>query len=234
MQKELTFVYICRAGENEELRYSIRSVVKNFPTAKIWVVGEPPKWYDGDYIKVKQDGTKYRNAFNNLRAIANSPSIPEKFIVMNDDFYILSETDPYLYFQEGLLEDKYNTYFDYYQRSSYTKKLGDTMGKLKKMGYANPISYELHVPFPVEKWKLARVSRYENYLWRSMYGNMFEVGGDVMNDVKVYATTKINSKGYDYKNLESPYLSSDDTSFQILLTKVLKKRFNKKTIYEKY
>jgi hypothetical protein len=233
MKKELTFVYICRAGENEELRYSIRSINHFFPDAKIWVVGEPPKWYDGDYIKVKQTETKYRNAFMNLGAIVNSKDIPENFILMNDDFYLIESVESFEYFQEGLLIDKYNSYFDYYQNSAYTKKIFETNYKLKKLGYPNPVSYELHVPFPVEKSKLARVLRYDTLLWRSMYGNLFNVGGTFMEDVKVYALVKMKFKNYDYKNPVSPFLSSDDGSFEIVRRGLLSKLFKTKSKYEK-
>ena len=38
----MNFIYICRVGENEELRYSIRSVLNSFPEANIWVIGGKP------------------------------------------------------------------------------------------------------------------------------------------------------------------------------------------------
>ena len=234
MEKELTFVYICRSGENEELRYSIRSVLKFFPDAKIWVVGEPPEWYDGDYIKVKQDSSKYNNAQKNLQAIAASNLIPQSFVMMNDDFYIMKEIEDIENFHEGLLEEKHNIYFDAYQSSTYTRKLGDTKAKLKRLGHDQPLSYELHVPFLVEKWKLARVARYEGVLWRSMYGNIFQVGGAYMEDVKVYSTTKMNFKSYNYKLGKSPFLSTEDRSFDEVLNKVLKKKFPAKSALEKY
>ncbi len=234
MKKNFTFVYICRAGENEELRYSIRSVVASFPNADIIVVGEPPEWYDGDYIKVKQAFTKYRNAYNNLQTICMSSKIPENFIVMNDDFYIMDKIDDVGYFHDGLLQDKADMYFDVYQHSEYTKRLYTTVSKLQRLGYKNPLSYEVHVPFPVEKWKLARATRNEALLWRSMYGNIYGVGGTQIDDVKVYSSVKMNFKTYDYSSAELPFLSSDDTSFILLKDDVLSKRFSSKTSYEKY
>jgi hypothetical protein len=232
MKKEETFVYICRAGDNEELRYSIRSVIKYFPNAKIWVVGEPPEWYDGDYIKIKQDGSKYANAFKNMRSIISSSKIPEEFVMMNDDFYIIKDPKAIEYFYEGTLQEKHDNYFDAYQNSTYTSKIGDTLFKLKKLGYSNPLSYELHVPFPVEKWKLARAIKHDGLLWRSIYGNMFDVGGTLMNDVKVYSTSKMNFKKNNSDN-DSCYMSTDDTSFLSVYATKLSKMFPKKTIYEK-
>jgi hypothetical protein len=169
----------------------------------------------------------------NLGAIVNSKDIPENFILMNDDFYLIESVESFEYFQEGLLIDKYNSYFDYYQNSAYTKKIFETNYKLKKLGYPNPVSYELHVPFPVEKSKLARVLRYDTLLWRSMYGNLFNVGGTFMEDVKVYALVKMKFKNYDYKNPVSPFLSSDDGSFEIVRRGLLSKLFKTKSKYEK-
>lgn len=234
MKKDPTFVYICRAGENEELRYSIRSVNHFFPTAKIWVVGEPPKWYDGDYIKVKQTATKYRNAYNNLTAIALSNQLPEEIVIMNDDFYFINEVESFGPFHEGKLIDKYELYFDTYQMSAYTKKIFETYNRLRRLKIDEPMSYELHVPLLVERRKLLMVMKYDTLLWRSMYGNLFGIGGEEMVDVKFYTSVKMNFKNYDYKNPTSPFLSSDDTSFEILKRSVLNKKFKKKTKYEKY
>jgi hypothetical protein len=230
----MNFVYICRSGENEELRYSIRSVNYHYPEAKIWVVGDFPSWYDGDYVRVKQTETKYRNALKNLTAIVNSPQIPENFILMNDDFYIIDKPNSLEYWHEGPLIEKYYMYYDYYQSSSYTRKLFETNSRLKRLGYKEAVSYELHVPFPVEKSKLARVLKYEDLLWRSMYGNIFEVGGHKISDVKFYHEVKMNFKNYDYKNPHSSFLSTDDSSFEKIKKEILSKKFSKKTKYEKW
>ena len=64
----MDFVYICKSGDNEELRYSIRSVINSFPEAKVWLVGGKPNWYSGDFIEVDQRHHKYANAINNLQA----------------------------------------------------------------------------------------------------------------------------------------------------------------------
>ena len=85
------FVYICKSGENHELKYSIRSVIKYFPNANIWVVGGKPNWYIGNYIELKQSGAKYKNAYENLKLISNSDQISNDFYLMNDDFYIIKD-----------------------------------------------------------------------------------------------------------------------------------------------
>ena len=84
----MDLVYICRSGDNEELRYSIRSMVANVPHDNLWVVGGKPSWYIGKHIPVKQSDDKYDNARNNLKAIVESSEISDRFILVNDDFYV--------------------------------------------------------------------------------------------------------------------------------------------------
>jgi len=224
------FVYLCRKGPNEELRYSIRSVLKSFPNAKILVVGEAPSWYVGDMLLVQQNSAKYENVSNSLKEISISSLVEDNFILMNDDFYFLS--NEYGYYHEGGLQEKYEIYRDISQASSYNKKLLDTLNKLKRLGYGNPLSYELHIPFPVEKIKLGKIIKYSNILWRSVYGNIFEVGGSMISDVKVYSSSSMSFKSYDYMSGSSPFLSTNDLSFKEVEQNFLRHSFNKKTIYE--
>lgn len=227
----MQFVYLCRKGPNEELRYSIRSVIKSFPDAKILIVGEAPSWYVGDLLFIQQNSAKYENVSNSLKEIAVSDLVEDNFILMNDDFYFLS--NEYGYYHEGRLEDKYETYRDVSQASSYNKKLLDTLNKLKRLGYKNPLSYELHIPFPVEKIKLSKIIKYSNILWRSIYGNIFEVGGSMISDVKVYSSSSMSFKSYDYMSGSLPFVSTNDSSFSEVEENLLKHSFNKHTIYEK-
>lgn len=226
----MQFIYLCRQGPNEELRYSIRSVIKSFPDAKILVVGEAPSWYAGDLILVKQNSAKYTNVSNSLSEIISSDLVEDNFVMMNDDFYFLA--DECGYYHEGKLQDKYDMYMDINGSSSYNKKILDTLNKLKKIGYSDPLSYELHIPFPVEKEKLAKIVRHRNLLWRSIYGNIFSVGGTKMSDVKVYSGNSMAFKSYNYMSGSSPFLSTNDLSFKEVEQNFLKHSFNKKTIYE--
>jgi hypothetical protein len=227
----MQFVYLCRKGPNEELRYSIRSVLKSFPDAKILIVGEAPSWYVGDLLFIQQNSAKYENVSNSLKEIAISDLVEDTFILMNDDFYFLS--NEYGYYHEGSLQNKYEAYRDIGQASSYNKKLLDTLNKLKRLGYKDPLSYELHVPFPVEKVKLAKIIKYSDILWRSVYGNIFEVGGFMISDVKVYSSSSMSFKSYDYMSGSLPFLSTNDSSFSEVEENLLKHSFNKNTIYEK-
>lgn len=229
----MDFVYICKDGHNEELRYSIRSVMASFPDAKVWLVGGKPEWYKGNHIPIQQKSAKYINAINNLKAICSSSEITEEFILMNDDFYIIENINCIETFHGGLLLDKINLYKKITKQSGYISKLEKTYTKLTDLGISSIFDYELHVPMTMEKQKLKTVLRHgSEFLWRSMYGNIFNVGGNEMKDVKVYTEGPLVAKSYEIKNTKHKYLSSTDTSFQMLYGIILKDLFKSKSIYE--
>ena len=228
----MDLVYICRDGENEELRYSIRSAVKNLPHDKIWVVGGKPDWYTGNYIKVDQGRAKYTNARNSLKAICDSEEISESFILMNDDFYIINKVESVPYMYAGTLDDKIKQREDIFNGNTYTTLLRNTLGYLSRKKINVALDYELHVPMVMEKRKLSKVLKLSG-LWRSVYGNVFNVGGVKIRDVKVYdKKDKFYINSYDINNLELDYLSSNDDSFETVKTLILEERFPFKTTYE--
>ena len=227
----IDLVYICGSGHNEELRYSIRSAVKNLKFNNLWVVGGKPNWYIGNYIEVAQNKSKYVNARNNLRAICSSPEISDSFILMNDDFYIMNKVDNVPYMHGGLLADKITKYKNLTGDTRYVLMLKRTLSNLSRRINKDVLDYELHVPMVMEKEKLLNVIELPD-LWRSRYGNTFNVGGIEMDDVKVYSFGALTKKSYDINNLKYNYLSSNNDSFEMIKDKILNINFADKTAYE--
>lgn len=204
-------VYVCRDGNNEELKYSIRSAEKNLPHDKIWVVGGKPNWYKGNFIPIKPVGGAYKNVRNSLKTIANTPEISDSFILMNDDFFIMKEIETLKYYYSGSLREKVKSRLSTAPSSLYTTFLGRTQYELERARIEDPLDYELHVPMIFEKEKLLEVVDSPG-LWRSMYGNLNNVGGEQMNDVKIYSRgVNLNEYGVDIE--DSTFLSSDDQMF---------------------
>jgi hypothetical protein len=229
----MDFVYICRSGENEELRYSIRSILYSFPNAKVWLVGGKPDWYSGSYIEVDQNNNKYTNALNNLKSICESSDISNNFILMNDDFFIIKKINDIKYFYNGLLSEKIDKFTKITGSSMYIKKLITTNKTLISLGVNNPIDYELHVPMIMAKDKLFDIiTKYPDCLWRSMYGNLFNVGGTQMEDVKVYANKRHLARSNEITE-NSIYMSTEDTSLKLMLDKILKNLLPNASSYEK-
>jgi hypothetical protein len=227
----MDLVYICRSGDNEELRYSIRSAVKNLTFDNLWVVGGKPEWYLGNHIEVSQEKSKYVNARKNLFAICNNGSISEKFILMNDDFYIIKKVDRVPYMHGGLMKNKISLYKDMIGNTPYVKLLSKTFANLSRRSRKDILDYELHVPMIMEKENLLKIVSYPD-LWRSRYGNTFDVGGIEIEDVKVYTTGSLVKKSYKIEERQSDYLSSNDDSFEMIRDSVLKNRFKEKSVYE--
>jgi hypothetical protein len=229
----MDFVYACREGDNEELRYSIRSVLSSFPEANIWVAGGRPSWYIGNYIKVDQVSNSHKNQLNNFKAACESQDINDNFILMNDDFFIVNKIDSIEYFYGDLIQDKIDLYYDLVKDNSYVRRLMQTNSRLIKYGIDQPIDYEMHVPFPVDKNKFKTILE-ENgrFNWRSIYGNLLNVGGTKIQDVKVYKSGPLTEKSFDYKNNKSDFLSSLDESFE-KIKPILEKLFPNPTNCEK-
>lgn len=230
----MDLVYICRDGENEELRYSIRSAVKNLPHSKIWVVGGKPDWYGGNFIPVKQTSSKYSNVRNILEEIKNNNLISNKFILMNDDFFIVKPITKITAYYNGTLQNKIDAYERVLGRSSYVNRLKMTQDRLVQNKINEPLNYELHVPMKISKNKFDSVlNMNHNLLYRSMYGNICDEEKEEMIDVKVYKSENFGELSYNYLENKYPFLSTESSSFLHLQETDFFKDFYTKTEYEK-
>lgn len=212
-----TFVYLCRDGENEELRYSIRSIEKFYPDARIILVGGKPSWYIGEYIYSPQNNAKFDNVANSLATIANSDTIPEDIIIMNDDFFIREYVDKFECYTAGNLENKILSYhLNSLTGSGYLRKLEELNRYIvKKLDTYPAIDYELHVPMPVKKSNLAKLGR-PKVMWRSEYGNLFVKPETTVQtvDVKFYDNNTMKFKSVKISENILPFFSTDDQSFK--------------------
>jgi hypothetical protein len=225
MLKEMDVVYISRSGPNEELRYSIRSVEKNMPHRRIWVIGQAPEWYRGHFIEVQNLNAKYLNARANLDKLVKSENISEDFVLMNDDFFVMRPVEKISYFYEGTLLERAERNELLTTTGAYTQLLYNTYDKLKKAGIENPLNYEMHIPMIMNKKRLKEVLKHKACLWRSLYGNLYNVGGNEREDVKVYSVNSSNPKSYDWKGKNFAYLSTQDSSFPNIHRNLLAKKF---------
>lgn len=221
----MNFVYISRNGENEELRYSIRSVVHNFPDAEILLVGGKPRWYSGDFIEIQDQGSKFDNITECYKEICKIKSI-ETFVLMNDDFFILDKPEEIDYHYDGELEEKISNHTFQYGISKYARVLSEANRKLKRLGIKTPLNYDVHVPIVYKRELLSEVIDLSQAP-RSMYCNMFNVGGTKIQDVKIY-------KDEDFENINKYYISSEDSTFKKVYDQVLKDKYTNKTDYESF
>lgn len=221
-------VYICRPGDNEELRYSIRSVVQNLPHKDIWVIGYKPKWYIGNFISVENTTTKFENIRLALKTAAEDQRISNDFILMNDDFFVINPVKMVVPLHGGLLIDKINRYRDILGPNRYVTILENTYKFLIKSKIENPLDYDIHTPMPMNKNNVLKIINRKHFP-RSLYGNIFNIGGELIKDVKVYPKDNLMWQEID---INSSYLSAQDDSFDIIYNEKLKQMFNKPSKYE--
>lgn len=196
-------VYTCRSGPNEELRYSLRSLVNLEGVDRVWVVGQAPDWYTGPFVHVPPMLNKYDTVRNNLWHLLDT-DISEQFVLMNDDFFVTAKTPP-LSLVEGLLSHRLQRFEKSQPGSRYTEELQKTHKFLmKQVGY--PLSFELHTPMVMHKEGLRQVLRMPG-LWRSLYGNLYVQQWELSDDVKLY--------GGDPWYPHMPFLSTTDGAFRL-------------------
>lgn len=223
-------VYLCREGQNEELRYSLRSLA-NVPHERVWIFGDPPSWVRGvNVVRIPQGPNKYANAQAALVAACDHPDVSSSFVLMNDDFFAIRPTvvrslhwGPL----SGIVERYYGARV---KESRYMVYMSRTLATLKAFGIKGPLCYELHVPMVFEREKLRPILETGSFpdalLFRSMYGNVYRVGGEqVDDDVKVYTRGGFIP--------ESDWISSDDVAFNYVREAALEGLFSEPGPYEK-
>ena len=98
---DFVYLYIHGPARGDELKFSIRSVFKNYlGPARVWLVGDKPDWYTGLHVPLervkKRKGRSRLDRANKFYHIATqAPEINERFVAMQDDIYF---TNPVTYF----------------------------------------------------------------------------------------------------------------------------------------
>ena len=188
-----------REGDrNEELRYSLRSLAANVPHDRVWVVGYKPAWLTGvQHLRVKQGNQKHDNTWAIMRAFANHPGIADELLLMNDDFFVMHPVGAVPVMHRGLLPAWLERY-GAKGGSWAAEKMLATREVLAAVGRdpATLLSYELHVPLPVDRRWLAEVIAVADQMRaagrvagplckRTLYGNYAGLGGLRAEDCKI-------------------------------------------------
>ena len=84
--------FVKESRENEELRYSLRTL-KNFHHRKVFFYGGCPDGLVPDqHIHVRQNQpTKWQKVQMMLKLACNNPHITANFWLFNDDFFVMQE-----------------------------------------------------------------------------------------------------------------------------------------------
>ncbi|MDE3251225.1 MAG: hypothetical protein KGO92_00370 [Bacteroidota bacterium] len=193
MEEIVDLVYILGNGSvwnNNELRFSLRSVEKNLQGAgKIYIVGERPSFLSDQVIHIPfPDMLGRSNADGNmalkiLRA-CQEPALTENFLFMNDDFIInkpvKASTIPWLH--KG---DMKNHTEGFWKSEAYRKRLHRTFKVLLERGLPT-LQYDYHAPMLMNKRLFPQCMDQFNfqddigYTFRSLYGNFYKLPAELL------------------------------------------------------
>lgn len=222
-------VYVHKHGKSDdELRYSLRSL-KNMPHDNVYICGDLPEWASENIIHIpdrKYDWSIMGNKFANQEAkwftVCNDPRVSDNFIMMNDDFFVMKPIDSMPTLHRGRLHRAGSSDSHYYRTLAYTREF-----LIRNLVLA-PLNYELHIPMVINKTKRLAVSyfihrhfvRGQIVQMRSIYGNMFDIGGKLSEDVK------------NVDNYDSVFLSTDEDTFPGDIGIHIRNTFPEKSKYE--
>jgi hypothetical protein len=230
-------VYVVKhLDHNPELRWSLRTLA-NLPHDRVWIAGYRPSWVSPDVgcVSVAKGIDKYRSSTANLIAACAHPEVADDFYLFNDDFFVMEPADAIPALHRGPLSEV-ESYYDRIGSTSYLGGLRETAAFMTEaLGLDDLLSYELHVPLPVDKDRMAealtlptRFGRPIRALHkRTLYGNFHAIGGDRAADVKVFGRANRSYR-------ELPLLSTADNTFQHgEVGRYIRKRFPEKSPYER-
>lgn len=223
-------VYTVRPGENnEELRYSLRSL-KNTPwVSDVYIVGHKPAWVTNvHHLDMPVRGSKYETTTLNL--LEALPDLPEHVSLWNDDMFAVKRTNRLPNYHRGAVREVIEEFATRGISSRYVQGMATTMRALETDGYDDPLSYELHIPMFVNtdafkdaiKWGLRKDLRVLHK--RTAYGVLNNIGGQRTEDVKM--------RTIDAEPPTGPWLSSMDAVFRNGAGAIVKWLFPKPSQYE--
>ncbi len=229
-------------NNSEDLRYSLRSL-QNLPHNKDFIAGDKPAWATNiRHIPVAQMKTKSENWSMNLSATVKSLEVSDNFLMMNDDFFIMKKLSTMPNLNMGMMADVITLYKQRYpEGSTYIDKMCRLYEILKLQGYDNPVSYELHTPMILSKQKVidfySKMQGQQILQFRTYYGNYYNLGGEPVEDVKIFLDNKHNSPDYTINPeqylTEQVFISSTGGAFKKgLVGDFIRKSFPNKSIYE--
>lgn len=220
-------VYLCRPGDNEELRYSLRSLRNVADIDHVWIFGDAPEWCTADVVRVAPKGNKFDIVHGNLLAALDHPEVAEDFVLFNDDMYVMHPIPTTPTLNRGTVQDVLDEYATMGIRSHYTRSMEKTRDRLERAGYTDLLSFELHTPMPSTKTAMREAMRLRSFnRWntRTAHGAVAGTRGDYSTDVKVYRPRDPIPAG--------PFLSTSDLSIR-WITPLLADTFPEPSQYEK-
>lgn len=225
-------IYILKPDiKPEELRYSLRSVEKNFPHRKVFFVCGQPKGFEPDgRIRHQQTGSKWERIRSSMYEVINTEEVTDDFFLFNDDFFVMKP------FEGEFVNYVNRTLGEYVQKLRETvhpwlNPYGRTVLKAQQELIAlkaTELNFEVHMPMLFNK-KLAAetINRCTSPQMRSIYGNLSGCPYIDRPDVKVYGLDEIPPNSCDFLS------TNDDTFAKGKVGEYIRERFPTPSRFER-
>jgi hypothetical protein len=165
----------------EDLRYSLRTIERYGSPSAVFIAGWAPPWVEPDALAGYIEGPILSDAnassTANLLAACRDPRVPDDFVFMHDDMYLLRPVDRVPVAHAGALTS-----------DTHVPILRDTYRLLRTKTPLELYNYELHRPLPVRKTLMREaleLAEGRRVAKRTLYGNLAGIGGSEAFDVKV-------------------------------------------------
>ena len=204
-------IYILKADiETEELKYSLRSVEKNFPINRVWFVGGQPKGFR-NVVRLQHEqigNSKWEMIRSSMRKAVSDERLSEDFFLFNDDFFVMEpvDTDSFRNFVDGTLERRIDELHSESGMNAYTRTLFKLEQELKTM-HEPTMNYDVHLPMLLNKEQVrSTLYKCSSPQMRSAIGNINRLPFVIHPDVKVYDLESVP--------VDETYLSTNDDTFR--------------------
>lgn len=242
---KIDLVYVLGSGsawQNNEIRYSLRSVQQNLKGVRnIYVIGENPgifsdkirHIYFPDELRQNADGNMARKI---IRA-CQEPDLSNNFLFMNDDFIInkpmVASKIPWI--NKGNMAERNASYWT---NTLYRRRLFRTFEVLRQRGLPT-MQYDYHAPMLMNKQSFPEVmSKFDfeagiGYTFRSIYGNVMKLPSIPLEGQKVTVYKSFDLDGLRKHVKDAWFVGYNDSGLNASLKMWMKLLFPELSIYEK-
>lgn len=200
---------------NEELKYSLRSVEQNWKFRDVVFYGGCPKDLTPDkHYKVVQDQrTKWQNVRKMMAEAFNNDELTENIWIFNDDFFVMEPgfVDMPPQYNGDLFAHSENVKRRHGGKPMAWTNILDDLATALLLEGKDTLNYEVHKPMLINRKKALEVLLKfpDVHGFRSLYGNYWKIGGESKHDMKCLVLDYPSEKFKDWE-----FLSTQDDSFE--------------------
>lgn len=204
-------IYILKSDiETEELKYSLRSVEKNFPINRVWFVGGQPEGLEPDIRipHVQVGNSKWELIRSSMWKAVSDERLSEDFFLFNDDFFVMEpvDTDSFVNFVDGTLSRRIDELHTEHGMNPYCRTLFKLEQELRTMKEPT-MNFDVHLPMLLNKEQVrSTLYKCSSPQMRSAIGNINRLPFVIHPDVKVYDLESVP--------VNETYLSTNDDTFR--------------------